>query len=223
MNPEFGSPDAAATQARFFARVLGQLPRGCRTQIDALWIHSGKEVLGGGNRSILIHSDFAIENPNFIEEILLHECAHTSLDWDWGGTVEQAKWAEQVARDPGFISTYAIDNPMREDVAESFVPYLAWKLGPTSGYTAAQLEAISQQIPNRLIYFDSLALDLAPLIAADSTTKPTASISGVEAPTARKLRPGSACKKIFIGNTTATLKFGTLTCRRFGNAFRWQR
>ncbi len=223
VNPEFGSPDAATTQARFFARVLGQLPRSCRTQIDALWIHSGNEVFGGGNRSILIHSDFAIESPEFLEEILLHECAHTSLDWDSGGSVEQTKWAEQVARDPGFISTYAIDNPMREDVAESFVPYLAWKLGTASGYTAAQLDAISQQIPNRLAYLDSLALNLTPLIADESTTTPTASISGVEVPTARKLRPGSACKKTFIGNTTTTVKFGTLTCRRVGSAYRWQR
>ena len=36
VDPEFGSQDAAATQAGFFARILGQLPRSCRTQVDAL-------------------------------------------------------------------------------------------------------------------------------------------------------------------------------------------
>ena len=210
VDPEFGSQDAAATQAGFFARILGQLPRGCRTQVDALWIHSGNESLGGGNRSILIHSNFANGDQAFLEEGLLHECAHTSLDWDWGGTVERAKWAAQVARDPGFISTYAGDNPKSEDVAETFVPYLAWKLGAASGYTAAQLAAISQQIPNRLNYLDSLALDLAPLIAAEPSTTP-------------KIRPGSACKKAFIGHTTTTVKFGTLTCRQGANPIRWRR
>ncbi|MFZ4497328.1 MAG: hypothetical protein ACOYN7_07755 [Candidatus Nanopelagicales bacterium] len=210
VNPEFGSPDAAATQAGFFARILGQLPRSCRTRVDALWIHPGNESLGGGNRSILIYSDFANGDRAFLEEALLHECAHTSLDWDWGGTVERAKWAAQAARDPGFISSYAADNPTSEDVAETFVPYLVWKLGAASGYTAAQLAAISQQIPNRLAYLDSLALNLAPLIAAEPSTTP-------------KIRPGSACKKAFIGHTTTTVKFGTLTCRRGGNAIRWQR
>ena len=223
VNPEFGSQDAAATQAGFFARILGQLPRGCRTQVDALWIHSGNESLGGGNRSILIHSNFANGDRAFLEEGLLHECAHTSLDWDWGGTVERAKWAAQVARDPGFISMYAADNPKSEDVAETFVPYLAWKLGAASGYTAAQLEAISQQIPNRLNYLDSLALDLAPLIAAEPSTTPSAASGGVEQSTARKIRPGSACKKAFIGHTTTTVKFGTLTCRQGANAIRWRR
>ena len=210
VNPEFGSQDAAAAQAGFFARILGQLPRSCRTQVDALWIHPGNENLGGGNRSILIHSDFANGDRAFLEEALLHECAHTSLDWDWGGTVERAKWAAHIARDPGFISMYAADNPMSEDVTETFVPYLAWKLGAASGYTAAQLAAISQQIPNRLAYLDSLALNLAPLIAAEPSTTP-------------RIRPGSACKKAVIGHTTATVKFGTLTCRRAGNAIRWQR
>lgn len=210
VNPEFGSQDAAAAQAGFFARILGQLPRSCRSQVDALWIHAGNENLGGGNRSILIHSDFANGDRAFLEEGLLHECAHTSFDWDWGGTVERPKWAAHVARDPGFISTYAADKPTSEDVAETFVPYLAWKLGAASGYTAAQLAAISQQIPNRLAYLDSLALNLAPLIAAETSTTP-------------KIRPGSACKKALIGHTAATVKFGTLTCRRAGNAIRWLR
>lgn len=223
VNPEFGSQEAAATLAGFFARILGQLPRSCRTRVDALWIHPGNESLGGGNRSILIHSNFASGERAFIEEGLLHECAHTSLDWDSGGSVERAKWAAQVAKDPGFISTYAADNPTSEDVTETFVPYLAWKLGAASGYTAAQLEAISQQIPNRLIYLDSLALDLAPLIAAEPSTTASAAPGGVEQSTARKIRPGSPCKKAFIGHTSATVKFGTLTCRRVGNAIRWQR
>jgi hypothetical protein len=223
VNPEFGSQDAAATQARFFARILGQLPRSCRTQVDALWIHSGNESLGGGNRSILIHSDFANGDPAFIEEALLHECAHTSLDYAWQGTVDRAKWDDQVARDLGFISTYAADNPTREDVAESFVPYLAWKLGAASGYTAAQLDAISRQIPHRLSYLDSLALNLAPLIAAEPSTTPAQLPAAVGQSTARNIKPGSACQKALIGQTATTVKYGTLTCRRIGSAIRWRR
>ena len=223
VNPEFGSQDAAATQARFFARILGQLPRSCRTQVDALWIHSGNESLGGGNRSILIHSDFANGDPAFIEEALLHECAHTSLDYAWQGTVDRAKWDAQVARDPGFISEYAADHPTREDVAESFVPYLAWRLGAASGYTSAQLDAISRQIPHRLSYLDSLALDLAPLIAAEPSATPAPSAGAVGQSTVRNIRPGAACAKALIGQTATTVKFGTLTCRRIGSATRWRR
>ena len=39
-------------------------------------------------------------------------------------------WTAAQAADPDFISTYARDNPTREDVAETFLPYLALRYRP---------------------------------------------------------------------------------------------
>ena len=172
VNAEFGSVAAAQSEAERYSRVVGQLPRACRLNVDALWIHRGSDAFGGGNRSLLIHTDYAQANWSFIEELLIHECAHTSLDSSFGGTVSAAAWARAADADPGFISTYAETNPLREDVAESFLPYLAWRLGAASGYTASQLAEIHAQIANRIDYFDSLRLNLNPVIATPSPTTP---------------------------------------------------
>lgn len=207
VNTEFGSADAALAQAQYFARITGQLPRSCRTQIDALWVHSGNENVGGGNRSLMLYSGYAQANAGYMEEAMLHECAHTSLDYAWKGSVDRAQWNAAAAQDPGFISKYARDNPTSEDVSESFGPYVAWKLGAASGYSADQLAAIASQIPHRLVYLDSLGLDLSPVIVS----------------VVRSERPGTACPKTSAGRRVTTAAFGTLQCRRAGVAFRWQR
>ena len=215
VNTEFGSVDAAMTQAQYFARITGQLPRICRTQIDALWIHAGNENVGGGNRSLMLYSGYAAAHGGYMEEAMLHECAHTSLDYGWKGSLDRTQWNAAAAQDPGFISKYARDNPTSEDVSESFGPYVAWKLGAASGYSADQLTAIASQIPHRLAYLDSQGLDLAPVLA---TTQ-----SPAIAPEVRREKPGAACPKASAGRRVTTAAFGTLQCRRAGVAFRWQR
>ena len=210
VNSEFGSADAALAQAQYFARITGQLPRGCRTQIDALWIHAGNANVGGGNRSLMLYSGYAEANPGYMEEAMLHECAHTSLDYAWKGSVNRQQWDAAAAQDPGFISAYARDNPTSEDVSESFGPFVAWKLGAASGYSAQQLSVIAAQIPHRLAHLDSLKLDLAPV------QPPTSS-------PALMLKPGAFCTKASAGQRATTVTYGTLQCRRVGVAFRWQR
>ena len=217
VNSEFGSTDAAMTQAQYFARITGQLPRSCRTQIDALWIHAGNENVGGGNRSLMLYSGYAAAHGGYMEEAMLHECAHTSLDYGWKGSLDRTQWNAAAAQDPGFISKYARDNPTSEDVSESFGPYVAWKLGAASGYSADQLAAIASQIPHRLAYLDSQGLDLAPVLA---TAPSTAATAPAPAPAPK---PGSPCPKASLGQRVTTAAVGTLQCRRMGATYRWQR
>ena len=218
VDPEFGSTEAARAQAEYYARVVGQLPRSCRTQVDALWIHGGDQRLGGGNRSLLIHTGYEAANPGYLEEALLHECGHTSIDYAWNGAAQKGAWDAAAAADPGFLSTYARDNPQSEDVAESFGPYIAWKLGSASTYSPEQLATIAAQIPHRLAYLDSLNLDLAPMYP-HATGAPT---SGLSTPSAAP-HAGSLCPRSMAGRTIRTPSGARLRCGRTGTVLRWQR
>ena len=60
-----------------------------------------------------------------------------------------------------FISDYARDYPDREDIAESFLTYLAVRYRPER-LTDADRAAILTTIPNRLIYFDEQGFDMSP-------------------------------------------------------------
>ena len=60
------------------------------------------------------------------------------------------------------VSAYACQYPTREDIAESFVPYLAVTYRPDR-ITPQQLEAIRQTIPNRIDYFGYQGFDMYPI------------------------------------------------------------
>jgi hypothetical protein len=161
VNPEFGSPAASQVEAEFYAAAIGRLPTGLRRDMETVWIHKGVELFGGGNNNILIHvgqGDLYIAD-GILEETLVHEAAHTSLD---ATHARAARWISAQSADPTFISAYARDNPFREDIAESFVPYLAIRYRGER-ISAELRRVIEQAIPNRIAYFDSLLLDMYPI------------------------------------------------------------
>ena len=168
VNPEFGSSAAAIAEAGKYGRLLGQLPAALRSQIELVWIHKGDEPLGGGTYPkghILIHTGDAelLESDGVLEEALAHEGAHASLD---ATHADSQGWLDAQTADGGFISTYARDNPEREDVAESFVPYLAVRFR-SGRISLSDEQAILNTIPNRIAYFDALSLDMHPVVAED--------------------------------------------------------
>jgi hypothetical protein len=119
------------------------------------------QPFGGGNNNILIHVGQAdlYAADGILEETLVHEASHTSLD---AGHASAAGWRSAQLADPTFISTYARDNPTREDIAESFLLWLAVRHRPAR--IGAQLQStILATIPNRLVYFDGLGLALHPI------------------------------------------------------------
>jgi hypothetical protein len=161
VNPEFGSARAAGIRARRYARVVGRLPRALREDLRTMTIHRGDQLFGGGGRDILIHTAQAASYTaeGFLEEALAHEAGHVSLDDDHAAA---SGWLAAQASDPTFISTYARDNPDSEDVAESFLPWLAVsrladRLDP------ADVQAIGDAIPARMEYFEGQGFDLTPL------------------------------------------------------------
>jgi len=161
VNPEFGSPEAAQPIAEFYADAIGRLPTALRRDMRTVWIHRGVEPFGGGNNNILIHvgqGDLYIAG-GILEETLVHEAAHTSLDADHA---RSPGWLAAQVADPTFISDYARDFPLREDIAESFVPYLAVRYRADRIPTPMK-SLIETTIPNRIAYFDGLGLDMHPV------------------------------------------------------------
>jgi hypothetical protein len=162
VNPEFETQSAARIEAAKYAPVIGQLPACLREDVKTVWIHRGDQPFGGGNNNLLIHTGQAATYAasGILEETLVHEASHTSLDADHA---ESPGWLAAQAADPEYISTYARDNPTREDIAESFLPYLAVRYR-ANRISTALANSITAAIPNRLAYFDALDLDLNPLV-----------------------------------------------------------
>lgn len=169
VNPEFGSVDAASVVAEKYALITGRLPTCLRVDVDALWIHKGTEPFGGGNNSILIHTGQSAiyENDGILEETLVHEASHTSLD---ATHASAAGWLNAQTLDGTFISTYARDNPEREDIAESFLPWLAVRY-KSDRISEDDYNTIVTTIPNRIQYFDDMDFDMFPVSVVTGSEK----------------------------------------------------
>lgn len=166
VNPEF-TREEAEREARKYGSLIGQLPTELRKDVRTLWIHKGREAFGGGNDNILIHTGMSEvyetwSTGNILEEVLIHEAAHTSLDaYHYPARLtDGAAWLEAVRKDEGcYISTYARDNPLREDIAELFPLYVAVRYFPERISADTRDKVLSCAL-HRVLYFDAAELDL---------------------------------------------------------------
>jgi hypothetical protein len=182
VNPEF-TLDEATVEANKYAFLIGQLPTALRKDVETMWIHKGIEVYGGGNNNLLVHTGYTeiyesyifngSDNSDYIasvvEETLLHEATHTSLDayhypnggWTNSGYSEGERWIETVALDGGcYISDYASEFPYREDLAEIMPLYVAVRYFPERISSDLRDKILSCNI-NRFRYLDSQNLDMS--------------------------------------------------------------
>ncbi len=162
INPEF-SPEEAEKEALKYGFLIGQLPRGLRRDVRSVWIHKGTELYGGGNNSILIHTGQSLEyeKSGIIEETLIHEAAHTSIDSYIypSAKISGKKWIDATNSDQQFISNYAKEEPLREDVAESFLPYIAVRF-KSNRISKCMSDIILSANVYRFMFFDSMNFDL---------------------------------------------------------------
>jgi hypothetical protein len=152
VNREFESQAAAQKEAEFYGTAFGRLPLFLRKEINALHIQAGDRLFGGG-RNVLIHTGQGekYQRDGILEETLAHEAAH-ALDAKYA---RHPSWKEAQQQDGQFISKYAQENPYREDIAESLIPYFAVRMRPER-ITAEQRAKIEQTIPARIKFLDSL-------------------------------------------------------------------
>ncbi len=156
VNTEFGNVKNAQRQAERYAFVVGQMPLVLLRDLDTITIHKGKENFGGGNRDILIHTHSGddLMRDGFLEEVVFHEGCHTSLDAD---AKENPAWKKARLLDNNFISSYALDNPNREDVAESCLMYFALKYRRDRIPNGIK-NLILKTIPSRIDYFNKYVM-----------------------------------------------------------------
>jgi hypothetical protein len=164
VNPEFINRDLAELEAYKYAKVIGQLPTCLRQDVKTASIHKGTQLFGGGNNDLLIHTGQTVlyEKDGILEETLVHEATHTSLDAKHALSVD---WLRAQQDDARFISKYALENPKREDLAETFLLYIALYL--RGDRISDELkQTVGNAIPNRLYYFERQTLDFYPLTPA---------------------------------------------------------
>lgn len=161
VNPEFQDSDAAEIEALKFAKVIGRLPTALRIDVETVWIHKGTELFGGGNNNILIHvgQSALYENDGILEETLVHEASHSSLDAKHSAS---SGWVSAQESDGNFISTYARDNPTREDIAETFLLYMAIRYR-SDRINQSLEDKILETIPNRIMYLDDQNFNMYPI------------------------------------------------------------
>jgi len=162
VNPEFGSIKIAQAEAEKYAPIIGRLTTELRKDIETVWIHKGLEPFGGGNKNILIHTDWSLkhyENQGILEETLLHEASHTSLDSYHSNNID---WLAAQSDDCKFISQYAEKNPLREDIAETYLTYYVIKYRPER-ISSDLKKIIEDAIPNRIKYFDKQNFNMHPI------------------------------------------------------------
>lgn len=160
VNPEFDATDALAA-AEHYGAAIGRLPTALRAGVATVSIHRGVEAFGGGNDNILIHTGQAeaYEADGILEEALIHEATHTSMD---AAHATAAGWVAAQEEDGRFISQPAMDNPETEDLAESLVPYIAVQY--RSDRITDFLEAVIRDaISARIAYLDAQGFDMHPI------------------------------------------------------------
>ena len=155
VNNEFENKTNAEKVALTYLESIGRLPELFRKDVETVWIHKGNESFGGGNNNILIHHDRGLEREKYglLEEIFLHEAAHTSLDSDH--SLSNGWINAQKADNGNFISDYAKEYPQREDVAETFPLCFALKY-KRDRLDNGIIQKIEKAIPNRIKYCNNV-------------------------------------------------------------------
>jgi hypothetical protein len=158
VNPEFTQAKAESL-AQAYARNIGQMPHCIRSGLTGAVIHDGVNPWGGGN-PLIIHHGQGLEyaDQGIVTETMIHEATHAAFDPKYYTT----DWSAAVTADGQFISTYAKDNPTREDHSESFLCWIVARY-KKDRVSNSNLTKITTAIPNRLAWYDAKNFNLSPI------------------------------------------------------------
>jgi len=181
VHSHFRTSEAARSQVDTYAPALGRLPAVLLSGAREVEISNVDYPFEGNGHLGAFHiytgDGEALMEDGFLEEVLVHEGGHVSLD---PGHENRPDWLAAQAADGVFVSDYARDYPTREDVAESILPYFGLRYRPDR-LTEADRFAIAAAIPNRLLYFDGQGFDMSPYTRMESTV-PAADPNSLERP-----------------------------------------
>lgn len=166
-----------------YAKMIGRMPHVLVQRLDAVIFFEDQSCKGHGWAVYRIMSICPLSLKKWkvmshIEELLLHELVHTSLDKPTSGVYKALNprisknnkktkklswrdWRKAVKKDKEFISDYA-KSSYREDLAESFPMWLALRYNRVDDVEKAK---ILKAIPNRIKYFDDQNFNMYPIEA----------------------------------------------------------
>jgi|GEM_PF-2054321 len=157
-----GSQADARKEVDKIAYAVGQLPLSNRRELAKVHIYAGegRAHAKSAEGAFFLYADSnndRIRQGN-LEELLLHESTHVAIDPYVRNT---QGWRDAQQKDGEFISTYARDNHVTEDIAETFGLYLTYRY-KKNRLTPQETQNIERAMSARIAYFDSLNLDLYP-------------------------------------------------------------
>ena len=166
----FATQQQAMAEAKRFGEAIGRLPKVLRDGLRVIKVHAtsiGAWRARPSEGLILAYAaDLRITavGSSPIEELLVHEASHVALDPRYRAS---AGWLAAQRADGDFISGYAAQNPGREDLAESFLAYLAARFRPARILQSTE-RRVFEVMPNRVAFFDSVlsAADMQPFAMA---------------------------------------------------------
>lgn len=166
VNPEFETREAAEAEARRYTTGLGQLPMVLRQGIRQFGIHDGDPTYSAGTGKIFVYAGRTTRRigQNHLEESLLHESVHASLDARYRLSPE---WKAAQQQDGAFVTDYAERSPDREDLAETMLFAYAFQYHPDR-FPPVDSEVVRATIPARLDFLSKLLsspADTAPVPA----------------------------------------------------------
>lgn len=152
----FGSLDAAQEYAEKLTSRLGKLPEFMRNELSHVVLHNGNAGAFAESEAnfFVVYSqniDVRISN-NDLEETIFHESIHATLDALY---LESNAWLEAQQNDDAFITQYAKDNAIKEDMAETAL--FAYTMIKYPGRLSAEIETwIHTHIPHRYAFFQTI-------------------------------------------------------------------
>ena len=149
--------------ASFVARILGQMPLGLRLGVRQVVIRQGDLPASAGYGTVNFYVDFLGSEWPFVEEVFLHELAHTTLDPYPGGAalVNAGAWQDAQNADGSVISDYARESPA-EDLAESYGAFSVLEASMRNDSLLVEGDRVKRTIPNRLAVLADLGPDFSP-------------------------------------------------------------
>ncbi|MEO1534042.1 MAG: GC-type dockerin domain-anchored protein [Planctomycetota bacterium] len=155
-NRDFELLANASPYAWRLARAIGLQPELFRNALSHVVLHNGDETAFAEERGgfFVIYSENMDDRiaTSDLQHTVFHESAHVALE---AAHAEAAGWVAAQQADPGFITEYARDNAVKEDVPESAI--FAFAVLNYPGRLPVDVEAVVRaQMPNRLAYFQQI-------------------------------------------------------------------
>lgn len=154
---DFGSEEDALVYVKPLANAIGQQPHFNRADLDHVVLHSGNEgaFAEEDGKFFVIYSenmDVRLKNHD-LQETVFHESAHVAFE---GQHAAAPGWVAAQKADSAFITEYARELPLKEDIPESAI--FAFVILNHPGRLPPEVEAkVAAQIPHRIAYFGRIA------------------------------------------------------------------